>query len=89
MSVTIADELCRQLLAQEARQIREMLGSPVLIVIAASASGRKIVVGADFEFGAVPNTATGAAEAVARICLNIAETPNPDDVKLYGEGRSS
>ena len=87
--ITMADELCRAILSQRAKEIRENIGSPVLIVIAALASGRKIVVGADFDPDAVPNTAQGAAEAVARICLNIAETPNPDDVKLYGEGRSS
>lgn len=87
--ITLADELVRSILSQRANEIREAIGCPVIIVIASSINARKIIVGADFETGAIPPTAQGAAEVVARVCLMIAETPNPDDVKLYGDGRSS
>jgi hypothetical protein len=89
VSITIEDEVVRQMLQAFAHEIRGNIGCPVLLVIGANATGAKIIVGADIEIEVAAQTAAAAQEVVRVICSKIAETPTPTDVKLYGEGHDS
>ena len=89
MSVTVDDEIVRTMLQSFAHQIRREIGCPVMLVIGASLTGNKIIIGADIDGTHSPMTAEAATEIVRRICIKVGEFERPTDMKLYGEGHES
>jgi hypothetical protein len=89
VSVDLADELVRSILTEHARQLRAVVGSPVLFIVASSGLGTKVILGADLESGnPIASTVEEANALIQAICRRVAEA-QPNDAKLYGEGRSS